>query len=117
WADTYESTVQDEMDLRLWRRVRAVAWAATERAIDLACGTGRIGAWLREQGVAVIDGVDFTPEMLKQAQARGVYHSLLVADIRDTKLAAGAYDLVTEVLADEHLPDLRALYAEAWRLT
>jgi hypothetical protein len=45
-----------------------------------------------------------------------VYRSLVVADIRDTGLPAGGYDLVTEVLADEHLPDLRPLYAEACRL-
>jgi SAM-dependent methyltransferase len=117
WSDTYEATVQDEMDLRLLRRVRAVEWAKVERALDLACGTGRIGHWLRGQGVAVLDGVDFTTEMLDRARARGVYRSLFVADVRDTGLAAGGYDLVTQVLADEHLPDLRPLYAEAWRLT
>jgi len=56
WAGTHESTVQDEMDIRLLRRVETVAWSQTQRAIDLACGTGRIGAWLREQGVELIDG-------------------------------------------------------------
>jgi SAM-dependent methyltransferase len=116
WAGTYESTVEDEMDLRLLRRVRTVDWAAAGPAVDLACGTGRIGAWLRDQGVQILDGVDFTAEMLERARARGVYRALFEADIRDTRLPAGAYGLVTEVLADEHLPDLRPLYAEAWRL-
>ena len=117
WSDTYESSVEDEMDIRLLRRVRTVDWAATGRALDLACGTGRIGTWLRAQGVALIDGVDFTPAMLERARARGVYRTLAVADIRATRLEGGAYDLVTEVLADEHLPDLRPLYDEAGRLT
>lgn len=116
WADTYEATVKDEMDLRLLRRIRTVNWSATERALDLACGTGRIGTWLREQGVALIDGVDFTPEMLERARARGVYDSLTVADVRDTNLTPATYPLVTQILADEHLPDLRPLYVEAWRL-
>jgi SAM-dependent methyltransferase len=117
WAGTYESTVQDAMDIRLLRRVETVAWGQTQRAIDLACGTGRIGAWLREQGVEVIDGVDFTPEMLQLARARdGDYRNLCQADIRSTGFEAGSYDLVTEVLGDEHLPNLRPLYAEAARL-
>lgn len=117
WSGTYDSSVEDEMDLRLLRRVRTVEWAAADRALDLACGTGRIGTWLRARGVRVIDGVDFTPEMLERARARGVYRALFEADIRHTRLDAGAYDLVTEVLADEHLPDLRPLYEEVWRLT
>jgi SAM-dependent methyltransferase len=117
WSGTYEASVQDEMDLRLLRRITTVEWARTEHALDLACGTGRIGAWLRAQGVAVIDGVDVTPAMLERARARGVYRALVEADLRDTRLPAGGYDLVTEVLADEHLPDLGPLYTEAGRLT
>lgn len=117
WSATYESTVEDEMDLRLLRRMKTVAWAASETALDLACGTGRIGAWLRSHGVAVLDGVDFTAAMLDRARARGVYRALYERDIRDTGLAAESYDLVTEVLADEHLPVLHPLYREVWRLT
>jgi SAM-dependent methyltransferase len=116
WSGTYEDTVEDEMDLRLLRRMQTVAWAACGTALDLACGTGRIGTWLRSQGVAVLDGVDFTAEMLEHARARGVYRALYERDVRDTGLAAESYDLVTEVLADEHLPDLQPLYREAWRL-
>jgi SAM-dependent methyltransferase len=119
WAGTYDSTVKDEMDIRLLRRLQTVAWSRSKCAVDLACGTGRIGDWLRSQGVEVIDGVDFTPQMLELARARGgggVYRKLIQADIRSTGLDAGAYDLVIEVLADEHLSDLRPLYAEAARL-
>ncbi len=116
WSQTYEASVEDEMDLRLLRRIRTIGWTSKRRVLDLACGTGRIGAWLREQGIAALDGVDFTPEMLARAQARGVYRNLRLGDIRDTGLPAAAYDLVTEVLADEHLPELAPLYREAWRL-
>jgi SAM-dependent methyltransferase len=104
------------MDLRLLARIATVDWASTGRALELACGTGRIGAWLRSRRVRRIDGVDFTPEMLKRAEARGVYDHLHIADIRDTGLPAASYDLIVEVLADEHLPDLRPLYREAARL-
>jgi SAM-dependent methyltransferase len=116
WAETYEDVVQDEMDLRLLARIDSVDWSCADRAIELACGTGRIGAWLRMRGVPRLDGVDFTPEMLKRAEGRAVYDHLHMADIRDTGLPAATYDLIVEVLADEHLPDLQPLYSEAARL-
>jgi SAM-dependent methyltransferase len=117
WVRTYEQTVQDEMDLRLLERLQTVDWAAARRVLDLACGTGRIGAWLRPRGHGSIDGIDITPEMLDVARGKGVYRTLAVADVTDTGLAAETYDLCTQVLADEHLPDLRPLYREVARVT
>ena len=116
WAETYDEVVQDEMDLRLLARIESVDWAEAGRALDLACGTGRSGVWLRAHGVPNLDGVDFTPEMLARAEAKGVYHRLIQADMLDTGLAAASYDLVLEVLADEHLAALPPLYREAARL-
>jgi SAM-dependent methyltransferase len=117
WADSYESVVQDEMDLRLLARLVTVDWAGTGRTLDLACGTGRIGQWLRTQGVAAIDGIDFTPAMLFRARERNIYDRLVEGDVRATGLPAGHYDLVLQVLADEHLPDLGPLYGEVARVT
>lgn len=117
WSETYEGVVQDEMDLRLLARIETVDWARADRALDLACGTGRIGVWLRARGVEHLDGVDLTPEMLARAEAKGVYDQLFLADLRATGLPASAYHLVLEVLADEHLAELPPLYREAARLT
>jgi SAM-dependent methyltransferase len=117
WVRTYEQTVLDEMDLRLFDRLRTVDWSVPRAVLDLACGTGRIGAWLRGRCPAVIDGVDMTPEMLEVARGSGVYRSLHVADVTNTGLAAGAYDLCTQSLADEHIPDLGPLYREVARVT
>jgi SAM-dependent methyltransferase len=116
WAESYEETVQDEMDLRLLSRIETVDWARSRRALDLACGTGRIGAWLRGRGVERIDGLDFTAEMLAKAEARGVYERVALADILETGLPSSSYDLVVVVLVDEHLSDLAPLYREAARL-
>jgi SAM-dependent methyltransferase len=116
WARTYEDTVQDQMDLRLLARIETVAWKQARCGLDLACGTGRVGVWLRGQGVRHLDGLDFTPEMLAQAEAKGVYDRLMLADMLATGLPAAAYDLVLEVLADEHVAQLPPLYREAARL-
>ncbi len=117
WAQTYEDTVLDAMDLRLLARIQSIAWDQLQRAADLACGTGRIGVWLKRKGVTSIDGVDLTAEMLEVARAKGVYQRLLIGNMIETPLEPARYDLVTAVLADEHLPDVRPLYAEAARIT
>jgi SAM-dependent methyltransferase len=117
WSRTYEQTVHDEMDLRLLERVRSVDWSSARAVLDLACGTGRIGLWLRERcREAAVDGVDLTPEMLAAAQRTAVYRTLRVADVTHTGLAAATYDLCTQALADEHLADLEPLYREVRRL-
>jgi SAM-dependent methyltransferase len=116
WQPSYGTTVQDEMDLVLLEALESVAWTAIEHAADLGCGTGRTGAWLRAHGVAQLDGIDLTPEMLSVARSRHIYDRLLEADIAATGLPGGVYDLVTTCLVDEHLRDLRPLYREAARL-
>jgi SAM-dependent methyltransferase len=116
WASSYEDTVLDLMDLRLLERIKSVAWDHIDEAADLGCGTGRTGAWLKQQGVASLDGVDLTAEMLEGARARGIYRRLFLGDIRETPLQADAYDLVTIDLVDEHLPDVRPLYQESARI-
>ena len=116
WAATYEDTVEDVMDLALLDALAEPCWPAVRRAADLGCGTGRTGAWLRGRGVASVDGVDLTPRMLAVARSRGAHDRLVEADVTATGLESGVYDLVISSLVDEHLPDLRPLYTEAWRL-
>jgi SAM-dependent methyltransferase len=115
WVDTYEQTVKDAMDIELLERLGRVEWAG--EVADLGCGTGRTGAWLAERsGVTAIDGVDLTPEMLARARERGIYRELREADVVATGLQTDGYDLVITSLVDEHLANLRPLYAEAARL-
>jgi SAM-dependent methyltransferase len=117
WAAHYEDSVHDEMDLRLLGRLTSVRWDRVGEAIDLACGTGRIGVWLRSQGVADVDGIDLTPAMMERARAKHVYRDLSIGDVTNTGLAARSYDLAIQVLADEHLSDIAPLYDETARIT
>jgi SAM-dependent methyltransferase len=116
WSGHYEETVHDEMDIALLDRLATVPWKQARAVADLACGTGRIGAWLRAHGVGDIDGVDLTPEMLDRARERHIYRSLEIADVADTGLPTASYDLVTQSLADEHLASVEPLYKETARL-
>jgi len=116
WAETYEDTIKQDMDLRLLEELQSVAWNSIHRCADLGCGTGRTAAWLASKGVAAIDGVDATSEMLDRARQRRVFASLHLADVCATGLPPTRYDLVTTCLVDEHLPELAPLYSEAARI-
>ena len=116
WARTYEDTVLDLMDLALFERIDDVEWRGVSKAVDLACGTGRIGTWLKTKGVTTVDGVDLTPAMLEKAQGKDVYRKLVAGDVAKTGLDAGAYDLAVMSLADEHLSVLPPMYNEVARL-
>jgi ubiquinone/menaquinone biosynthesis C-methylase UbiE len=117
WVHTYEQVVSDQMDLYLLEKLQTIDWSAVKEVLDLACGTGRIGTWLRQRTAAPIDGIDLTPEMLDVARSKNIYRNLQIGDITDTGLSAETYDLCTQSLADEHLPDIRPLYKEVARLT
>jgi len=116
WVATYEQTVEDAMDVALLDALATPPWRTLRCAVDLGCGTGRTGAWQRRSGVAVVDGVDLSPEMLAVARSKGLNRRLVEADVASTGLETAAYDLVTVCLVDEHLPELQPLYGEAWRL-
>jgi len=116
WAADYEATVASGLDRALLPRLRTIAWGKARQAADLACGTGRTGAWLKDQGVGAIDGVDMTAEMLAIARDKQVYRCLQQGDVATTELPTGHYDLCTMALADEHLKDLAPVYRQASRL-
>src|ERR1700758_279168 len=93
WSPTYDTTMDDRLDLPLLESVASVEWIAIAAAVDLGCGTGRIGAWLKARGVRQVDGVDAAPAMLERAAAKGIYHRLAHAGAIETGLDGGDYDL------------------------
>jgi SAM-dependent methyltransferase len=116
WSKTYDAQMTGQLDCPLLERLSCVDWRAMKSCLDFACGSGRIGQWLaRERGVAAIDGVDISPEMLTLARARGVYRRVVEADIQATTLD-GPYDGGVCSMASCHLPELQPLYQEAARL-
>ena len=51
------------------------------RVLDAGCGTGAVAARLKAHGFDLIDGVDLSPEMLKIAEAKQLYQTLIEADL------------------------------------
>ena len=117
WAPFYDATMDDRLDLPLLSMLTCVDWNRIGAVIDLACGTGRVGAWLKVHGAGRIDGVDASPAMLDQAAAKGIYDRLVCADAAATGLLGSEYNLAISSFAVCHLIDLPSLYAEAVRLT
>ncbi len=116
WAGRYDATVAVGLDRPLLERIESLNWAEVRYAVDLACGTGRTGEWLRARGVRSIDGLDITAKMLEVARSKRVYEELFQADVGATNLPSSQYDLCTLVLADEHLAELEPVYREVARL-
>jgi len=116
WAPFYDATMDERLDLPLLGSLASVDWNSIAAAVDLGCGTGRIGAWLKAQGGARVDGVDACSAMLDRAAAKRIYDSLVCADAAATGLVGQRYDLAISSFATCHLTDLGEFYAEAARL-
>lgn len=68
------------------------------RVLDAGCGTGLVGQLLHAQGVLDLHGLDFSADMLAQAQRKGIYRSLLQADLNQPlALDDGGFDAVISV--------------------
>lgn len=117
WAPFYDASMDDRLDLSLLSALASVNWDDIGAAVDLGCGTGRIGAWLKARGVGRVDGIDACPAMLERAAPKRIYDRLMCVDAGATGLVTGDYDLVISSFVACHLTELSGLYAEAARLT
>ncbi|WP_205304827.1 class I SAM-dependent methyltransferase [Nocardioides sp. 616] len=94
----------------------AVMPAAPARVADLGCGTGTLSVLLAEEGY-VVDGVDFSPEMLRRGIAKaGGRVRFTIGDAADPPLADACYDVVLCRHVLWALPDPAAALARWTRL-
>lgn len=110
WAASYETELSANGYVTPGRCAEALASIDPDRAgpvIDLGCGTGLSGLALRAAGFEVIDGVDFSPEMLAAAQRHGCYRDLRQADLSapfEAKEPVYAHAVAAGVLNPGHAP-------------
>ena len=58
--------------------------------LDIGCGTGLTCAFLHQQKYGFLDGIDLSPDMVRVAQDRKIYRSVMVADVNQP-LTIGDY--------------------------
>lgn len=112
WAETYESDFVVDSQYVYPLQVAEVFCNGFSQldqpVLDVGCGTGIVGAELARLGVSVIDGIDISPEMLAEANAkthdgRPLYRKLIEADLTgSTDLADRAYAGVVSAGAFTH---------------
>ncbi len=102
--DAEAATFDDEPDHGLRDPVTRAAWLelltthlpeAPARIADLGCGTGTLSVLLADAGY-VVDGIDFSPEMVTRARGKAAGRddvTFTVADAADPPLER-AYDVV-----------------------
>ena len=75
--------------------------------IDLGCGTGRFGEFLRQSGIEGYRGYDFAPDVVAEAQSYCPVYPFEVADIREWEHGRELPDECCYVLLEvlEHLDD------------
>jgi SAM-dependent methyltransferase len=100
--DREAASFDDEPDHGLTDPVIRATWRdllldvlppAPARVADLGCGTGTLTRLLVDEGYAV-DGLDFSPEMIRRARAKVPTAEFVVGDAAAPLLERGAYDAV-----------------------
>jgi predicted TPR repeat methyltransferase len=85
WAGTYEDTMLQGLGYLSPALVSdALANHVQDKSaatIDIGCGTGLAGQALTGHGFTIIDGLDYSAEMLEVAASHGIYRKLIEADL------------------------------------
>jgi len=117
WSKVYDDFDFRRLDLDLLESSDLLAERiAGSKVVDLGCGTGRIGAWLKDCGARSISGVDLSSHMLAKAKERAVYDELVKADLSATGLAESSFDGAIISLVLCHVPHLDGFFLESRRL-
>jgi predicted TPR repeat methyltransferase len=83
WSESYDESFAAAQGYRLPAAV-AEAFAAaggTGPVLDVGAGTGLLAARLAALGIGPVDAADISPEMLAQAEAKGLYRATHVLDL------------------------------------
>ncbi|MGI9479016.1 MAG: class I SAM-dependent DNA methyltransferase [Hyphomicrobiaceae bacterium] len=101
WAKTYDQELIGNGYASPARTAQAMAGAVEDvgaALLDVGCGTGLSGEALKDVGFTVLDGSDFSPEMLALAATKNVYRDLKQSDLAQPIPAQpGEYANVTAV--------------------
>lgn len=93
WAATYDADVGARGYHTPMRLAQALKPYLEPDALilDFGCGTGLSGAAMRASGYTRLHGTDITPEMLDQADAKGIYEKLWLGTPGDPPAQPNSY--------------------------
>jgi SAM-dependent methyltransferase len=120
WAAPFaELPIHAEADA-MTRTIAACAAGPEDRVLDVACGPGILACALARQA-AHVSGIDITPAMIAQAEARQGANGLTnmdwyVGDATALPFADGIFERVTTRYSFHHMPDPAAVLAEMNRV-
>lgn len=111
--DEPDHGLRDATTREAWRElILGVLPPAPARIADLGCGTGTLTRLLVDAG-HLVDGLDFSPEMVRRARLKVPEADFVVADASSPPFEKGAYDVVLSRHVLWALPDPVAGFA-AW---
>jgi demethylmenaquinone methyltransferase/2-methoxy-6-polyprenyl-1,4-benzoquinol methylase len=104
-----------------WRKmaVRAALGAGSERALDVATGTGDLAIALANGGFRQVIGIDFAPEMIAAAEEKRYGRSdltFLVADAMALPFPDDHFDAVTVAFGLRNMKDYQGAITEMTRV-
>ena len=116
WASTYDSFPNPLIDVEEEELSEILDGIPPGRALDVACGTGRLAQRLRELGHNCV-GIDQSAEMLGIARPKLPGVPLALGQLEDIPLRSRTVDLVVCCLALSHLADIGPALLELARVT
>ncbi len=115
WAATYDNDLLDDLGYVAFREAGEIFMAVVPdknyRILDVACGTGLAGEYLKQHGYRNIDGADLSTEMMAIAGQRDVYQSTwqhdstqsaALDDLYDAVLCVGMFSYAVPKISDMH---------------
>ncbi|MBM3776666.1 MAG: ubiquinone/menaquinone biosynthesis methyltransferase [Acidimicrobiia bacterium] len=105
---------------RRWKRrlIDLAAVSATDRVLDVACGTGDLAFAAADRGARVV-GLDLTPRMLelaRQRRAGDAAVTFVAGDMAHLPFPPASFTLLTTGYGLRNAPDLPAAIAELHRV-
>jgi ubiquinone/menaquinone biosynthesis C-methylase UbiE len=115
WSETYDEFTNALIDAEEPVVRSLLDELPAGRALDAACGTGRLTRLLEELGHDVV-AVDASAAMLARAREKGLRARLVTGNLLDLPMESGSIDVAVCGLALTHVEDLLSAVAELARV-
>ena len=108
------------MDIRWRKQIAKRAADMGDKVLDVATGTGDVAFDIRTAGASDVIGLDFSPEMIAAAEAKGRARSsdieFLIGDAMALPFSDDSFDACTVSFGLRNMPDYAAAIAEMTRV-